>query len=87
LLAIAIRNVLPREVSFVITKLCRFFGEISSKVLVIQDVDKLHEHITLTLCHLEMIFPPAFFTVMVHLTIHLTEEVKLEGPVQFRWNK
>ncbi|XP_020890992.1 uncharacterized protein LOC110230972 isoform X2 [Arabidopsis lyrata subsp. lyrata] len=32
-----------------------------------------------------MIFPPSFFTIMVHLTIHLTEEVKLGGPVQFRW--
>ncbi|XP_024016169.1 uncharacterized protein LOC112089662 isoform X2 [Eutrema salsugineum] len=85
LLSIAIRNVLPREVSFVITELCYFFRDISTKVLDIEDVDKLQDHIALTLCHLEMVFPLSFFTVMVHLTIRLTEEVKLGGPVQFRW--
>ncbi|CAA7023826.1 unnamed protein product [Microthlaspi erraticum] len=86
LLSVAIRNVtLPREVSFVVTELCHFFWEISSKVLDLNYLDKLQEHIALTLCHLEMVFPPSFFTVMVHLTIHLTEEVKLEGPIQFQW--
>ena len=46
-------------------------------------MDKLQEHIALTLGHLEMIFPPSFFTIMVHLTIHLTEEVKLGGQFNF----
>ncbi|XP_058785062.1 uncharacterized protein LOC131659973 [Vicia villosa] len=37
------------------------------------------------LCQLEMIFPPSFFDIMVHLPIHLLNEVRLGGPVQFRW--
>lgn len=60
LLSIAIRNVLPREVAFVVVELCNFFREISSKVLDVNDLDKLQQHITLTLCHLEMVFPPSF---------------------------
>ncbi|XP_075473639.1 uncharacterized protein LOC142504741 [Primulina tabacum] len=34
---------------------------------------------------LERYFPPAFFTISVHLTIHLAREARLCGPVQFRW--
>ncbi|CAA7036364.1 unnamed protein product [Microthlaspi erraticum] len=85
LLSIAIRNVLPQEVVFVVIELCSFFRDICSKVFDTKELDHLQEHISLTLCHLEMIFPPSFFTVMVHLIIHLTEEVKLGGPIHFRW--
>ncbi|CAL9234078.1 unnamed protein product, partial [Arabidopsis halleri] len=85
LLPIAIRSVLSPNVTSTITELCHFFRNICSKVIDISELDKLQEKIILTLCHLEMLFPPSFFTVMVHLTVHLTEEVKLGGPVQFRW--
>ncbi|XP_016177886.1 uncharacterized protein LOC107620200 [Arachis ipaensis] len=30
-------------------------------------------------------FFPSFFTVMVHLTVHLVDEVTLGGPVHYRW--
>ncbi|KAH7833133.1 hypothetical protein Vadar_003384 [Vaccinium darrowii] len=49
------------------------------------DLDKLEENIAIVLCKLEKIFPPAFFDVMVHLAIHLPREIKLGGPVQYRW--
>jgi hypothetical protein len=32
-----------------------------------------------------MIFPPAFFDIMIHLHVHLAEEAKLGGPVCYRW--
>ena len=32
-----------------------------------------------------MIFIPNFFDIMVHLTIHLVDEIKLGGPVHCRW--
>ena len=38
-----------------------------------------------TLCRLEMIFPPTFFDIMVHLPVHLAEEASLGGPVCYRW--
>ncbi|KAL6138226.1 hypothetical protein ACLB2K_063509 [Fragaria x ananassa] len=36
-------------------------------------------------CLLEMFFPPSFFDIMIHLTVHLVREVELWGPVFFRW--
>lgn len=30
-------------------------------------------------------FPSSFFTVMVHLVVHLATEAKLAGPVHYRW--
>ncbi|KAL3619539.1 hypothetical protein CASFOL_036600 [Castilleja foliolosa] len=41
--------------------------------------------ICLIMCKLEKIYPPAFFDIMVHLSIHLPDEAFLGGPVQFRW--
>ncbi|KAL6608045.1 hypothetical protein ACP70R_041108 [Stipagrostis hirtigluma subsp. patula] len=32
-----------------------------------------------------MIFAPAFFDLMVHLAVHLPQQARLVGPVQFRW--
>ena len=32
-----------------------------------------------------MIFPPSFFDSMEHLPVHLPFEVKVGGPVQYRW--
>ncbi|XP_025703438.1 uncharacterized protein [Arachis hypogaea] len=34
---------------------------------------------------MKMIFPPSFFTVMVHLMVHLIDELKLGGPVHYRY--
>ncbi|XP_021740070.1 uncharacterized protein LOC110706456 [Chenopodium quinoa] len=36
-------------------------------------------------CNFEKEFLPTFFTIMVHLLIHLVEEVRLGGPVHYRW--
>lgn len=69
----------------VIIELSRFLRDISSKVLDVNELNKLQERIVLTLCQMETIFPPSFFTVMVHLMVHLVEEAKLGGPVVFRW--
>ncbi|XP_050939141.1 uncharacterized protein LOC127148819 [Cucumis melo] len=38
-----------------------------------------------TLCLLEKYFPPSFFTIMVHLCVHLVREAKLCGPIYLRW--
>lgn len=48
-------------------------------------LEQLETRIAITLCQLETIFPPSFFTVMVHLVIHLAYEAKVGGPVQYRW--
>ncbi|XP_068487048.1 uncharacterized protein [Phaseolus vulgaris] len=85
LLPIALRNVLPNNVTAVIVELCSFFRQLCGKSLSQTELDKLQSRIIETLCHMEMLFPPTFFTVMVHLTCHLVGEAKLGGPVHYRW--
>ena len=85
LFPIAIRGSLPDEVSKYLIELSCFFREICSKVLSLEDLESLQKRIAVTLCELERIFPPSFFTVMVHLLIHLTDEAKIASPVHYRW--
>ncbi|XP_028074364.1 uncharacterized protein LOC114276753 [Camellia sinensis] len=59
--------------------------QLCSKTLELDGLDRLQSQIALTLCHLERIFPPFFFDIMEHLPIHLAEEAKIAGPVQYRW--
>ncbi|KAK9050231.1 hypothetical protein SSX86_030799 [Deinandra increscens subsp. villosa] len=64
---------------------CSFFKGLCAKVLDLSELEELECQIVLTLCELEQLFPPSFFTIMVHLTIHLISEAKLGGPVHYRW--
>ena len=84
-LPIALRGTLPNHVSIVLIELCDFFRHICLKDLTEDDLEFLESRVVVTLCKLEKIFPPSFFTVMVHLVIHLVREVRLGGPVAFRW--
>ncbi|XP_057444525.1 uncharacterized protein LOC130736753 [Lotus japonicus] len=85
LLPLAMRTTVPNEVSKVLNGLSSFFRKLCSKVLSVPDLDRLQHDIVLTLCNMEILFPPSFFTVMVHLIVHLVEEAKLGGPVYYRW--
>ncbi|GKB24131.1 putative reverse transcriptase domain-containing protein [Tanacetum coccineum] len=55
------------------------------KEISLQELDKLQLELVVTLCLLEKFFPLSFFDIMIHLTVHLTREVKLCGPICFRW--
>ena len=46
-------------------------------------LEEMHRNIVITLCKLETIFPPGFFNVMEHLSVHLAEEAQLGGPMQY----
>jgi hypothetical protein len=85
LLPIALRGSVPDNVASALIDLCNFFKQICSKVLNVEFLEQLETRIAITLCQLETIFPPSFFTVMVHLVIHLAYEAKVGGPVQYRW--
>ncbi|XP_060200677.1 uncharacterized protein LOC132628944 [Lycium barbarum] len=85
LLPITIRNVLPNQVVATLVELSSFFRHLCLKSLTLADFEKLQNRIVETLCHLEMLFPPSFFTIMVHLTVHLVDEVIQGGPVHYRW--
>ena len=83
LFPIGIRGFLSDEVSKHLIELSCFFREICSKVLSLENLESLQKRIAVTLCELERIFPPSFFTVMVHLLIHLTDEAKIVDPIHY----
>jgi len=62
-----------------------FFRDICSSKLNVDHIERLEKNIVETICKLEMIFPPLFFDSMEHLSVHLPFEVKVGGPIQYRW--
>ena len=78
-------SILLKDVVIPLIKLSRFFNSLCSKELEFPEIEKLGTSIRETLCQLEMIFPPAFFDIMMHLPVHLAEEARLGGPVCYRW--
>nr|GEV81153.1 hypothetical protein [Tanacetum cinerariifolium] len=85
LLPLVVRRLLPKHVVAALIELSNFFRILCSKVNSKYDLQKIQDRISLTLCHLEKIFPPSFFDIMEHLPIHLAEEALLAGPVQYQW--
>ncbi|BBG96403.1 Ankyrin repeat family protein [Prunus dulcis] len=85
LLPVGIRHLLPEDVVKPIMLLSRFFSQLTAKTLRKTDIFQLRHDIVQVLCKFEMIFPPAFFTSMMHVMVHLPEEALLAGPVNYRW--
>jgi hypothetical protein len=46
---------------------------------------EINDDVAETLCCMEKDLPPAFFDIMVHLMIHLMEELFVCGLIQTRW--
>jgi hypothetical protein len=46
---------------------------------------KLEKEIIVLVCKMEKGFPPGWFNAMQYLLVHLPREVKVGGPMQFRW--
>lgn len=85
LLPVAIRSVLPKHVRYAIIRFCFFFNSLCKKVVDTSTLKGIQDDLVVTLCMFEKYFPPSFFDIMVHLTVHLIREVQLCGPVYLRW--
>ena len=85
LLPMSLRSLLPKHVRHAICRLSFLFNALCSKVVDVSALDKLQNDLVVTLCLLEKYFPPSFFDIMLHLTVHLVREVRLCGPVYLRW--
>ncbi|XP_071739827.1 uncharacterized protein [Rutidosis leptorrhynchoides] len=59
--------------------------QLCSKVLKQNDLFNMEKDIGKILCDLERIFPPSFFDVVIHLSVHLASEARLGGPIHYRW--
>nr|GFB04706.1 hypothetical protein [Tanacetum cinerariifolium] len=72
------------------TKFCQCLSEIkvpsgySANIKKVGVNARLERDIILTICELEMYFPPSFFDVMVHLVSHIVREIKTCGPTFLR---
>ncbi|XP_026452318.1 uncharacterized protein LOC113352753 [Papaver somniferum] len=85
ILPVALRGFLPKNISSALVELGVFIKELCSKTLRLEVLEKMEKNVSVLLCKLEQIFPPAFFDIMVHLIVHLPHEAILGGPVQYRW--
>jgi hypothetical protein len=80
-LAIAIRAVNHPYLKMVITRMCHFFNDISKKVIDVVELDEIRKEMQLTMCQLEMCFPPSFFDTMEYYMLHLADQVFVLGPM------
>jgi hypothetical protein len=79
-LAIAIRVVNHPYLKMMITHMFHFFNAISKKVIDFSELDEIRKEIKVTICQLEICFPPPFFDTMEHYMIHLADQIFVLGP-------
>ncbi|XP_074347400.1 uncharacterized protein LOC141686254 [Apium graveolens] len=81
---LACPKTLKPQVALPMIKFGAFLRGLWSKVIDLDDLKRLQTEIVEVLCEFEMIFPQAFFDIMVHLPVHLCGEVEYGGPVHLR---
>jgi len=81
ILLACLMNVGDKHIVGAVMKVSRLFQRLCSKVVRRDSKEQLMEDATETLATLERKFPPSFFDIMVHLTMHLVEELFICGLV------
>lgn len=84
LLQFAVKKASKPEVALSMIRFSAFLRGLWSKVIEVDDIKRLQKEIVEILCHFEMIFPQAFFDIMVHLPVHLCREIEYGGPEHLR---
>jgi hypothetical protein len=84
-LAIAIRAVNHPYLKMLITCMLHFFNAISKKVIDVVELDEIRKEVRVTMCQLEMCFPPSFFDTMEHYMIHLADQIFVLGPMYIHY--
>ena len=85
LLQVEVRGYLDKSISKTIIELCNFFKQVCARTLVVKDMENVENHVIQILCKLELIFPPTFFDIMIHLILHLLQKAILEWPIYISW--
>nr|GEX71178.1 hypothetical protein [Tanacetum cinerariifolium] len=78
-------SILGPDVAKPLIELCLFFKQICSQTLIVDDMLKAQSKVIDILFNLELIYPLAFFDIMIHLVIHLPLEAIFDGPIRPRW--
>ena len=84
LLQFAVKKSVKADVAKPLIKFSAFLRGLWSKAIHLDDIRRLQDEIVNILCEFEIIFPPAFFDVMVHLPVHLCREIEYGGPEHLR---
>ncbi|KAK1614733.1 hypothetical protein QYE76_020250 [Lolium multiflorum] len=79
ILPVAMRGIMDDHVRETLFGLRNFFDVISRKSIGVA-AQQLQEEIVEILCELEIYFPPAFFDIMVHLLVHVVDDIIHLGP-------
>ena len=82
---LVIRKYVPPHVAEALTDLGNAFQLLCTREPTKKALKKFGEDIVIQLCKLETIFPPSLCTIMVHLLLHLPDQVMRTGPVHFTW--
>jgi len=85
LLPVAFHGFLPENVWLCLAKLSYFYRQLCARQITKNVVLASKQNIPILICKLEKISHPGFFNPMQHLMVHLAEEVRLGGPIQYRW--
>ena len=85
LIPLALRGLMEPNTRMAIMRTSRLFRRLCSKVFDPAQAEDLREDAAVTMCLLEITFPPTFFDVMSHLPLHLVDEFIVLGPTQVRW--
>ena len=85
LLPLALRGLMDQSTRYAIMRASRVFRRICARVWDPAQGEHLREDVAVTMCLMEMTFPPTLFNVMSHLPMHLVNELIILGPPQVRW--
>ncbi|XP_071728502.1 uncharacterized protein [Rutidosis leptorrhynchoides] len=85
LLPVGVNAFLDETISTPIMQLCAFFKQICARELMVAEMLIAQKQLIKLSCTLKLIYHPAFFDIMNHLVMHLSEEAIYGGPVYMRW--
>jgi hypothetical protein len=85
LMSIMFRSYFDDVVWMMLAELSYFYRQLCAKEITVEMMQKLKKEIRVILCKMLKNFPPRFFNPMQHLLIHLPYEVKVGGPILYRW--
>jgi hypothetical protein len=81
---LCLRDVGDPRVVVAIMRVSRLFRKICAKLVDVNEKEILLEEVVETVCSLEKELPPSVFVIMMHLPIHLVQELYICGPVHTR---
>lgn len=80
-----LRNIGNPQVVGAVMRVSRLFRKICAKIVDESQKEGMLEDVAEKICSLERELPPSVFVIMMHLPIHLVQELFICGPVHTRW--